>query len=447
MKKKYVSLLVLAMLFSQYANADLLDYTQIVEKAESLTGIDISSALGIDTDSVSDVDSASEDSESNIFTTAQEYLDGALPDMDSLTNTLSDAMSAVSVSSTQKDPTSTTDDIVLSYTNNITDTCTEYKYLGLCWYIKTSLWPSIGTKNVAQNYVDDLQVEITSRIPANPSSNYFSPSDNAPTDSFSGAIIQNVASTVAKTFDSLFSASSGAPEMQFTENQEDKNNAQGSLFREAMVVGNPVESVVISPWELLPGYCSSSVTPYVTYYTSSLDLFSWRILATTDALLLSVYSIDYMSWNEVGKNMGSVFPRMGYTESKDEMDAAVTTAYRAISIVSDRRTQYKGEVGLHIATPTDEYASGSRSNQSDYKFRTKRDHKTQLLRMYFPTDSDTCRNYRSASQLSKQTLNTKFNSSNRAHSAAFKVYRPFVCCKKKHSYLFTSALSPSFETY
>ncbi|MBD0788041.1 hypothetical protein HUO09_16935 [Vibrio sp. Y2-5] len=382
----------------------------------------------------------------NMFTTAYEYIAGAMPDMETLTEVVKEAAETTGVTSTQAEPVSIWDDIAMSYSYDSKSSCVKYMFLGECWYIKTSWIPNIGTQSVAQNRLADLQIEVTSRVPSVSDSAFLMESDNAPTDSYSGSIVQNMGSVVGALFNELLTLD-GDPGLQFMENESDNKNNDIVLFREALVIGNPVQSLIMNPFSIMPGYCSSSVSPYTPYFVSSLDLFSWRILATTDTILLPIYMITYQGWNEVGKNMGSVFPRIGYNESPDEFDVAVTTSYRALSIVSDLRPQFSGILGLHIASPTPAYASGSWDNRGDYKYRTVRDHVTQLLRIYYPFNGGTCTNFRGYSQSGKDQLNIKYNKKNKYHSGAFKVYRPYVCCKRKYQYLFTTAARPSFKTY
>jgi len=346
----------------------------------------------------------------------------------------------------QKGPISYVEDILKTeITENVDYDCVEYMYIGQCWWIKTSFPYGFGSNPVAENLVGDLQVEVTRRSPSD-SVGIFEVADNAPTDTLSGSIIQNTAAIFGRIMDSLYSA---GPDMQFQENQSAITNPSNpNQFLEAMVIGNPTLGLTTTLWASLPGYCVSSASAYTPYFVSSLDAYSWRILATTDALLLAVYTADYGGWNQVGSLMGSVFPRMGYVENPEEFNASVTVAYRALSIVSDLRPTYSGAAGLHIGTPTPAYAAGSLSNKSDMKYRTVRDHSSQLLRMTFPEQGDTCTNYSGMSKVKTAQENAKFMESNKYASAAFKVYRPYVCCKKKHTYLYTTVfISPSFERY
>lgn len=442
---------------------DISTVTEILETAEGAGSlVDTSLSVG----GIDDVTSGSGDSGS-MFSEATSYATGATVGLSELISSLaSDAVTTLSAtassvglsdpasgllsgsgySSGQSGPVNILDDIATSTAvGNLEMACVEYRYIGECWSIKTSYPWKFATKSIAQNYIPDLQVEVTSRTPSK-DTDIFENSDNAPTDIFSGGIIQNVGTIFGRIMDGLFSL---GPDLQWMENQSAKTDTSNTLlFREAMVIGNPTESLTMSLWSVLPGYCSSSVPPYTPFFLSSIDVFSWRILATTDALILAIYSVNYASWNEIGASMGSVYPRLGLSESPEEFDTGVTMAYRAVSIVSDLRTAYSGVIGLHIALPTPTYAAGSRSNMGDMKFRTIRDHSSQLLRMTYPKEANTCTNYSNISKVKKEVLNKMYTDDNKYQSSAFKVYRPYICCKRKYSYIASLKIfPPSFKTY
>lgn len=458
---------VLACNMLMTVNANATDISTITEIAESASEIEDLVTTTVDMGDTDDIiDSATSGDSDTIFSDASDYVSGITSGysdlMESLTEDATDSLSATAssvgvsgsassllsgsgYSSGQDSPYNWILDVVQStITDNIETDCVEYKYIGQCWWIKTS-WPfGFGSKSAAQNYLADLQVEVTSRIPEE-ETNIFYEADNAPTGMFLGSIVQNIGAIFGRLMDSLLSV---GPDIQWNENQSAKTDSNRMLFREAMVIGNPTSSLVVSVWSELPGYCSSSAASYAPYFISTLDIFSWRVLATTDAVILGIYAADYGSWNEVGSSMGSVFPRLGYVETPDELDATVSVAYRALSVVSDLRTSYSGTLGLHIGFPTEAYSNGSWTNKSDMKYRTIRDHESQLLRMVYPDEASTCTNYSGLSKADKNSLNKTFSSSNKYESSTFKVYRPNVCCKKKHAYVSTTVLfSPSFDRY
>lgn len=473
LNKKYLPPLVCLLTFSAHAPtyaADIATVTEIAEQAEQISGI---ANTVVDAGDITDVSSLAEAAgidTSVIFKEPINYISGATTGMGEFvaelrgiaTNSLLATADAVGLSdsasellsgngnqSGQAEPLSIVDDILTSnVVDNVEfDDCVKYKFIGLCFWVKTSFPWGFGSNAAAQNYVEDLQVEVTRRVPVE-GTGIFDEVDNAPTDLFSGGILQNVGAGFGRIMDSLYSTSS-APDLQYKENQSAiTNTSNPNQFLEAMVIGNPTLSLSVNLWASLPGYCKSTTQSYKPYFVSSLDVYSWRVLATTDALLLALYTAQYASWNQIGTDMGSVFPRMGYSESPDELNATVTASYRALSIVNDLRPQFSGVAGLHVGTQTQAYASGSLSNKSDMKYRTVRDHTSQRLRMTFPNEEQTCTTYTGLSKTALISENQDFVEKNKYGSASFKVYTPFVCCKRKHSYLYTvQVLSPDFERY
>ncbi|PSU31791.1 TraU family protein [Photobacterium lutimaris] len=342
------------------------------------------------------------------------------------------------------------DDSVDSVDASVRSNCYRYRFHGQCVSMKTSLWPRIYTNTIAQNYVPDFVVEVTSRLPHSNESSFGA--SNNPT--WIGSFMQEANAIVSTTvIDPMFNVLAGAPrtdgaKLQTTHSHTVHSSNSQYLYRDALVYSDPMYSVATSIVGMMAGYCRSPEPTYVPYFSSGMDTLSWRFLTTTETVLLGLYSAEYRSWNHVGSSFGSLMPRNGYHLSSNQFETAVTTAYRAASIVNDQRGRYSGTLGLHVHNPARQYASGSWTRS---EFRTLKDHRTMRLREIYPQVSgNTCRNYTGVSQSQKDSWNRAFNQNNSERSAGFKLYRPMICCRKqgnKHLENVWPNWSSTFETY
>ncbi|WP_428775704.1 hypothetical protein [Vibrio sp.] len=327
--------------------------------------------------------------------------------------------------------------------------CMEYSIVGLCLSVRWTFWGPVYTTGVAvEHFVRDVHVEVLPQAPNDPidevpqgtvlpSSNsvsddimmmypYWWKASKALADSLlTNSIQSNLAEAVGQTTQSL-------------------NNK--FLYNDAQVSGNLERNVfdgfagqVIG----IAGYCQAPTLPGVPYFNSTLDQFSWRWLATSETILLALYQIKYLEFNDVGRSYGSTFPRSGYTNTNNRFKAAVETALRATNIAGENRGLFSGLAGLHIYVPLPQYASSSFTGQ---KYQTPQDAKSYKLDMVYPFKGDRCTRYGAeenrltSMSLAKQRidddLTKEFSRSNPNNTAIFKLYRPFRCCRKNGSKVF-----------
>ncbi|MDN2483948.1 TraU family protein [Vibrio agarivorans] len=385
------------------------------------------------------------DHSDSAWAAAVEYLGGARPDMNALTRVINDSSSAGNdmINESQSSPTGIFDDAWADVTANIDHSCHRYRMLGFCFSWRPGLIPRFYSYPVGQNRYPDQHVEVTANVPGDGES-FFSAASNAPTDIFTGDLLQSGAAEFGRMTNISGGYNSSATKLQTTPNQaEQTDKTNPYLFREVMIMGNP--SLMPHPYSMMPGFCTGSTTPYIPYFHSALDHFSWRMLATTETVMLGTYMAEYGgTWNNVGRNFGgSVFPRMGFIEEHDQYRANVIAAFRAISIVNDTRSRYSGLAGFHVYKSVSPTASGSWGGGDDSYYRMEHDHTTFRLRETYPEQASTCSDYTwSLSEVERKS--ESFRRNNKDGSMALKVYRPYVCCRKRGRYLETVAASPSF---
>ena len=76
------------------------------------------------------------------------------------------------------------------------------------------------------------------------------------------------------------------------------------------------------------GYCDIPTFNGNVYYNSTLDLFSWRWLATSEIILTGLYQVHHLAWDDIGNNFGSTMPRSGYINTPNPFKAAVVAFTR-----------------------------------------------------------------------------------------------------------------------
>ena len=116
-----------------------------------------------------------------------------------------------------------------------------------------------------------------------------------------------------------------------TEGSPERRDHKNLVFREADVIGHPLQ---LLPTELTPLLCASQAEPLAPYFLSALDAVSWR-----NPLIEMLYPASLIpGLREVGdwplNTWGSVHPRGGWSVQAEEPKAAALTAQRAADIVT-----------------------------------------------------------------------------------------------------------------
>lgn len=322
--------------------------------------------------------------------------------------------------------------------------CLEYAVVGMCFSYRVTMFGINFYENfVVEHYSRDTHVEVTKKLPqVDKLSLSTKVSEDAPTGIGVGGLVNNTATSLWKglNYNGSGLSSNGvvdALEMGSSEMTTDYNNGHSYTYSDAMVMGNPeltmFNSTVGSIYGTV-GWCDSSNTPYFLYFHSAMDQFSWRWLATTETVLLGLYSAQDLSWNGVGSGFGSVMPRSGYVVNNSRFKSSVISALRAVSVAGDNRGQFSGIAGAHLYFPMNEFANNTWTRN---EYRTPQNAGFFKLEMIYPFEGKKCTRYKNLSYQDELDLEKKFNTQNKAQSAAFKVYRPFRCCKRKGNHIAT----------
>lgn len=346
----------------------------------------------------------------------------------------------------QKEPWSTLDEFshVSGDLSGDVMSCLEYKVVGMCFSYRITMFGVNFYENfVVEHYSRDTHVEVSKRLPKLDKFQLtVEPDENAPTDSYVGAMINNTTTALWKplNYDDSGLSSNGvvdALEMGSSEMTDDYKEGHSYTYSDAMVMGNPeltmFNSTVGNVFGTV-GWCSSPNTPYFVYFHSAMDQFSWRWLATTETVMLGLYAAQSLSWNGLGSGFGSTMPRSGYVVNPSRFKSSVVTALRATSVAAENRAQFSGLLGAHMFFPMNEYATSSWTRS---EYRTPHNAEFFKLDMIYPFEGERCTRYKNLSFNDELTLDKQFNEGNKAQSAAFKVYRPFRCCKRKGNHIAT----------
>jgi hypothetical protein len=323
---------------------------------------------------------------------------------------------------TQESPWSIDDELLYAAEHVVDDvSCIEYQITGACFSYRIS-WTGIKfyTYIQVEHYSRDTHIETTARLPE-------VSDDVMPTDEWVGNTMSGLTTEIGQLFDSTLQMTDNIPYFE-----------DGSYtYHDAFVMGNPelylFNSVVGSVYSAV-GWCESQNTEYTYYFSSAIDQWSWRMLASSEFFLTGAYAVSAGGWNTLGSNYGSTFPRMGYVEGPDEHKGSVVAALRAMSISAENRTAYTGLVGAHVYSGMEEFADDTWTKSS---YETPHRAEKFKLSMIYPYEGESCTRYSDVDLSEDMTLSKDFNTDNKYKSAAFKGYRPFRCCEKKGTYLYT----------
>lgn len=336
--------------------------------------------------------------------------------------------------------------------------CLEYALVGSCLSVRWS-WkgPSFTHGFAVEHYVRDVHVETVPfapmESPLKSHSDSVLPSSNSIVED--NSMVYPLTWRVAKELGQQTMLGKVSKKLGAAEGQTIQNGRQRYTYTDAQVSGN-IERHVFDTFAKntigMFGYCDSPTLPAAVYYNSTLDQFSWRWLATTETVLTALYQGKEMEWSDIGHSYGSTFPRLGYMNAKNRFQSSIVAAIRATNIAAENRSLFSGGAGLHIFMPLPKYA---RNSFTGGKYKTPQTANTFKFDMVYPyvgaDKGQRCTRYGSEkNMLGKLSINTQqeddnylkqFNEGNGHNVAAMKLYRPFRCCKKRGSKVY-SIVSP-----
>lgn len=325
--------------------------------------------------------------------------------------------------------------------------CMDYNLVGVCISVRmTWLGPKFTVGLGIEHYVRDVHVEVIPQLPTEDFDEY-DPDSALPssTGAFSDLVMMYPLWWKMSKATGNFALTDEVPgPLKDLGGQTTRSDTSRFLYSDVQVSGNTEKAIfdVIAGNTIGTfGYCDAPTTPGVAYYNSALDQFSWRWLATSEMVLTALWQVKYLNWSDIGRSYGSTFPRSGYIVHNNRFKTSVVSAIRATNISAENRPMYSGLAGLHAYIPLPQYASGSFTGS---KYQTPQDAKSFKLHMIYPyVSEDKCTNYganeswtltkSTSKQREDEKLTKAFMEDNGHNSAAFKLYRPFRCCKKRGS--------------
>lgn len=215
----------------------------------------------------------------------------------------------------------------------------------------------------------------------------------------------------------------------------------GSPIQRRMVdvIGNP-GTMVAGQILSATGYgCESQVTPFQPYFLSDLDFYSWRFSVTELAehpINSMVPGMRAVGFREDGDDSmmfsgrwGHVFPRIGSVMQMDDYKASAVFAERAINIATD-------DSAWHVYTKLDADREPGVWPPGQAHEASSEPGKWQMV---YPKPEQGCHIFGDKEKWKdSEDLKNK-----RSHSGdhAWVYWRPWECCEKKGSFLFSITYS------
>ena len=314
-------------------------------------------------------------------------------------------------------------------------TCMRWMPVGLCFWLYCTLSGcSVRTSLKVGHYNPDLVVSAYNELGGNPWKEIRSILGLAQKSAATGLL----GSLSPLPVDSAGNRTEGSSE----------SDHKNLVFRETDAIGHPMNTLtsVVAGTGLL---CQSQTTPFLPYFQSGLDAFSWR---------QEVPEIFYpASWipglREIGswpmQTWGSVHPRTGWTTQAEEPKAAAINAQKAGDIVTRAAQPHvyvslSGDSYMHndVIREIDNWGddgSGSLINRRSHIFSgqkvwppgplVEKDHRTGTWQMLVPTPESTCDVFGTNDLASSNGWG-----GGRVDSAGdyvWNLWRPYTCCKRK----------------
>ncbi|MFC5079625.1 TraU protein [Vibrio thalassae] len=328
--------------------------------------------------------------------------------------------------------------------------CMEYSIVGYCLSVRWTWLGPVFTPGIAvEHFVRDVHTEVVPQSPPDPLTSVpddtVLPSSNSAVEDI--AMMYPYMWKLNRTLGSSLLTQAIPDGLTDAVGQTVATRKTNYLYNDALVSGNIERNMfdaVAGAFIGVVGYCNSPTLPGVSYFSSSLDQFSWRWLATSETILLGLYQAKYLAWNDIGRGYGSTMPRVGYVDTINRWHASITSAIRATSIAAENRALFSGLAGLHIYVPLPQYASSSFTGSN---YQTPQDVKSFKIDMVYPYKGERCTRYNTndrnalmpltlSEQMEEDKLTAKFSEKNGNNAAIYKIYRPFRCCRKSGSKVF-----------
>lgn len=287
--------------------------------------------------------------------------------------------------------------------------CIDFKPTGVCFWLKCNAFPpscTIKTSLKIRHYNPDAIVQV-----------YQNPGDTPWKEmSFVSELLtlRQSGSTPASGQDNLI-------------------NKQTSkvINRHVDIIGSPgllMVSAVLSAGDF---YCGDGVTPFIPYYVSTLDYFSWKY-PYAEFLKAGTWvpGMREVGDREDGENenflftgrFGNVYPRIGALIQNDTYKASAVFAQRAADIVTDRSPFH---LRMYLG---DQQSKDGYEPPGQVKEWTSDAGKWQML---YPRPESQCHIFgESSTRRSHLVLDGYSHKRSKSGDYAWQLWRPYECCKK-----------------
>lgn len=206
--------------------------------------------------------------------------------------------------------------------------CHNYCWVGFCLWLRCSLAGcQTGIVNKVRNNNPDFVVTV-----------FNEPGDEpwVEMQTLWGDVQQSTTEAIVSTFSSV-TASGGFRDHEAQTAVAEEGGEDNQLqFKEVNVYGHPAALLFGQNFnqDQLTLWCPSQVTPLLPYFSSALDSFEWR-WGIGEALRPETWIPNAsLIGSHFLQHWGSVFPRTGFVNQKEDPKAAAIAAYRAAHIVT-----------------------------------------------------------------------------------------------------------------
>ncbi|OSN01300.1 hypothetical protein AU500_05790 [Lonsdalea populi] len=283
-----------------------------------------------------------------------------------------------------------------------TTDCISWRISGICyWLFCTPFGCSVKTS-----------VKVTHFIPETVVSAYQNPGENSWTE------MSAVSELAAGTESAMLGMATGGGRQEMKVPGKRKQNLH---FYYSDAYGHPATKLIGG---MVSGYsCDSAATPFMPYFSSSLDALAWRTGVPEsfypEALIPGQREIGSTA---VGNMWGNVYPRSGFVTQTDSYKSAAVVVQRVADIIT-RQGQ------LHVYSPlTGQQSPGYWPPDSVQENTGTKNHKWQRLS---PQMSQSCAVFPDTGGQIAEDGNY-----------AWALWQPYSCCKRRgQTFLYSTDFS------
>lgn len=306
-----------------------------------------------------------------------------------------------------KPTTVTLGDIAQSLT--LDASCLNYCVTGVCVWLRCSIYEcSVETSIRVGHYNPDLIVSV-----------YDQPGDNPwqEAEAIYGALERQLTASIVALFHEA--EAGGGHRVEGSHSGVD----QSLRFKEVTAIGHPFSSLT-DGLSKSGYYCPSEADSFQPYLSSSFDALTWRLGLPELLYIHNLLPGRRVVGAGIHQQWGSVFPRTGFINQKDDAKAAAVIAQRAGNIVTQPRQP-------HVYTPLD--GNGYYKSWLPGEL-VENDPETGVWQMLAPKMDTQCYAFGENDVYKTAWSDGRVAEDNRY---AFTLWRPYECCEPQGLYLFT----------